>query len=96
VSDLEVAGVVTLKDVWQAQTAQTAQLADAINAVERALERLAGHLDAIDQRNAGTDRTLLDYEGRLRALERWRYALPASVLLGLGSTAAAVVAVIHQ
>lgn len=95
-SELEVAGVVTLKDVWQAQTAQTAQLADAINAVERALERLAGHLDAIDQRNAGADRTLLDYEGRLRALERWRYALPTSVILGVGSAVTAIVAVIHR
>ncbi|MEO3857494.1 hypothetical protein [Acrocarpospora sp. B8E8] len=29
-----------------------------------------------------------DHENRIRALEQWRYALPASLLLGLGSLAA--------
>jgi hypothetical protein len=29
-----------------------------------------------------------DHETRLRTLEQWRYALPASLLLGLGSLAA--------
>lgn len=87
--------VVTVKDLWTAQQGQTDRLTDAINAVERTLERLAGHLDAIDQRNARADKTLADYENRLRLLERWRYTLPASVFLGLASAATAVVAVIQ-
>jgi hypothetical protein len=32
---------------------------------------------------------------RMRLLERWRYALPTSVLLGVGSAAAAVVSLLH-
>ena len=84
--------VVTIKDLWQAQQAQTDRLADAINAVERTLDRLTGHLDSIDTRNATADRAMADYETRLRALERWRYALPASILLGLGSAAGAITA----
>ena len=90
------AGTVTIKDLWQSQQAQTDRLAEAINSVDRTLERLTGHLDAIDTRNAAADRTLLDYESRLRALERWRYALPTSLVLGLGSAVAAVLAAIHH
>jgi hypothetical protein len=63
--------------------------------VERVLERLTGHLDAIDQRNARADGILSDLEVRMRLLERWRYALPTSVLLGVGSAAAAVVSLLH-
>lgn len=89
------ASVVTIKDLWQAQQVQTDRLADAINAVERTLERLTGHLDSIDQRNLSADRTLTDFETRIRSLERWRYALPLSLILAAGSTAAAVIAAIH-
>lgn len=88
--------VVTIKDLWQAQQSQTDRLADALHAVERSLERLTGHLDAIEQRNSLADKTLADFESRLRSLERWRYAFPASVLLGLGSAAAAVIAAVRS
>jgi hypothetical protein len=37
-----------------------------------------------------------DHEVRLRALERWRYALPASVLAALVSAAGAVAAAVHH
>ena len=60
------------------------------------MERLTGHVDAINQRDSLTDRLLTDYETRLRALERWRYALPTSVILGLVSSAGALVAVLHH
>lgn len=32
-----------------------------------------------------------DHEKRLRSLERWRYAMPTSLLLAIASTAVAVV-----
>ncbi len=95
-SETETASVVTIKDLWQSQQSQTDRLTDALNSVERTLERLTGHLDSIDQRNALADRTLADYEGRLRALERWRYALPASLIVALGSAGAAVLAALHH
>ncbi len=38
--------------------------------------------------------TLADHETRLRGLERWRYALPASLALAMGSSVVAVAAVI--
>lgn len=88
--------VVTIKDLWQSQQAQTDRLADAINAVERTLERLTGHLDSIDQRNANADRMATDFETRIRSLERWRYALPTSVILGVGSAVAAILAAVHK
>jgi len=79
----DAASVVTIKDLWQSQQSQTDRLTSALQAVERTLERLTGHLDAIDQRTLSADRTLQDYEVRLRALERWRYALPARALLAM-------------
>ena len=88
--------VVTIKDLWQSQQSQTDRLADAINAVERTLERLTGHLEAIDQRNAAADKSLVDYEARLRALERWRYALPVSALAAVGAAVAAILQTIHH
>lgn len=92
---MEGAAQVTIKDLWQSQQAQTERLSAAIGSVERVLERLTGHLDAIDQRNARADGQLADLEGRMRALERWRYALPTSVVLGVGSAAAAAVSLFH-
>lgn len=35
-----------------------------------------------------------DHETRLRALERWRYALPTAILFALASTATSIVAVL--
>ena len=72
------------------------KLSDSIDQVRLAVERLTGHVDAINQRDSMTDRLLADYEGRLRALERWRYALPTSVILGLGSAVIAIVSVLHK
>lgn len=54
--------------------------------------RLVGQQEAIHQRNAAADQLHTDHEQRLRALERWRYALPASILVSLGSVATAVIA----
>ena len=82
--------VVTIKDLWQAQQSQTDRLAGAIGGVERTLERLGGHLDAIDAFTKAAQDVHADHETRLRSLERWRYALPASIILGLGSAAAAI------
>lgn len=88
--------VVTIKDLWQAQQAQTDRLADAINAVERTLERLTGHLEAIDTRNKSADLIDGDHEARLRSLERWRYALPISALAAIGSAVVAVLQAVHH
>jgi len=33
-----------------------------------------------------------DHEGRIRGLERWRYALPITLIVTIGNTAAAVAA----
>lgn len=71
------------------------KLSEQIDQVRLAVERLTGHVDAINQRDTLTDRLLTDYETRLRALERWRYALPTSVVLAIGSAVAAVIAAVH-
>lgn len=59
---------------------------------------LVGHMQAVDTRNALADQLHIDHEARLRALERWRYTLPASVVasvvVGLGSLGTALAALI--
>lgn len=87
--------VVTLKDLWDEQRRQSDRLADALGAVERTLERLGGHLDAIDAFTAAAKDVHADHESRLRSLERWRYGWPASVLVAVASAAAAIVAALH-
>lgn len=87
--------VVTIKDLWDEQRRQSDRLADAISSLDQTVARLAGHLDAINTRNLAADRIDGDHEARLRALERWRYALPASALIAAGSATAAVVAAIN-
>lgn len=37
-----------------------------------------------------------DHEGRIRALERWRYALPTAALLSIASTVTAVASVLMR
>lgn len=87
--------VVTIKDLWQSQQSQTDRLATAIGSMETTLARLTGHLDSIDQRNLRADGTLTDFESRIRSLERWRYALPVSLVIAAGSASAAVVAAVQ-
>lgn len=52
--------------------------------------KLVGQQEALHQRNLQADQLHADHEQRLRALERWRYALPASFVVGLGALGAAI------
>lgn len=63
-----------------------------INPGER-LVRIETKLDVLIGQHANISD---DHEKRLRTLERWRYALPTSLVLALGSTAVAVVALLVQ
>lgn len=55
---------------------------------------LVGHMQAVDTRNTLADQVQADHEMRLRSLEKWRYALPVSFVLALGSVGLGVVEVI--
>jgi hypothetical protein len=76
---------ITLKDLYQAQQESTRELTAAIHGVESAVTKMTGHLEVIDTRNRNADLLHADYETRLRALERWRYALPTSIIRAFGS-----------
>lgn len=58
--------------------------------------KLVGQQEAINQRNLNADQLHIDHEQRLRMLERWRYALPASFLVGLGSLTTALVTLLGR
>ena len=64
--------------------------------IYREVVRLVGHMEGIDQRNRAADEIHKDHEVRLRLLEKWRYALPGSIVLGLGSAGAAVAGLLHH
>jgi hypothetical protein len=57
---------------------------------------LVGHMQAVDTRNLMADQIHTDQEQRIRALERWRYAMPASIVVGLGSLGTALAAFLGQ
>jgi hypothetical protein len=57
---------------------------------------LVGHMQAVDTRNSLADQLHADHEQRLRVLERWRYALPASFVVGLGSIGLALASLYHH
>lgn len=70
------AGAVTAKDLY-----------DELSGLRRDLTRLLTHMERVDTRNETADRLHTDHESRLRALERWRYALPTSLIVAFGSGA---------
>lgn len=75
---------VTLKDVYQG-----------VNDIREQMGELKGGLALIagEQREAAKD--INDHEQRIRALEAWRYALPASAILGLLGSVGSLVALIN-
>jgi hypothetical protein len=88
---------ITLKDVWKAQQDGTKEVTAAIVDLKESFIKVTGHLETIDSWNADSDKYHADVENRLRALERWRYALPTSIVLTLASGTAGVTALfIHH
>lgn len=58
--------------------------------------KLVGQQEAIHARNLMADQIHTDHETRLRALERWRYAVPASVVISAGSIASGVLVLLSH
>ena len=54
--------------------------------------KISSKMDVIGERNRAADVLHSDHEYRIRALERWRYALPLSAL----SSVVAVVVAVYQ
>lgn len=55
------------------------------------LQRLVGELHDVNTAMKGHGMTAADHEIRLRALERWRYSLPISLVVAVGSGTIAIV-----
>lgn len=54
-------------------------------------ERLAGLVRALEDGNKTFKESLKDHEGRIRALEKFTWGIPGSILLGIASLAFAVI-----
>lgn len=58
------------------------------------LGRMEGKLDVLVVQFGAERERVTDHEQRLRALERWRYALPTSLIIAVGSALVAALGVI--
>lgn len=93
---------VTLKDVYTQVTALVGHMeavternrhADQVHQDHETRLRL---LEAMNERIRRGDQVDADHETRLRLLERWRYSLPASLILAAGSAGVAIVSLLTQ
>lgn len=84
-ADNETSGSVrvTLKDVF-----------NKVDDVGRDVSEMKGSVATIRQETQENTKDIQDHELRIRNLEAWRYALPASAILGLLGTIGSVVAVV--
>lgn len=55
-----------------------------------AIARIEGKIDVLVIQITAERERGADHEGRIRGLERWRYALPTSIALALASVAAQI------
>lgn len=74
---------VTLKDVF-----------NKVDDVGRDVSEMKGSVATIRQETQENTKDIQDHELRIRNLEAWRYALPATVVLGLLGTIGSVIAVV--
>ncbi|MFD3956568.1 MULTISPECIES: hypothetical protein [Streptomyces] len=59
------------------------EIYDELRDMRGEVRTMAQHLD--------TDKTAIaDHEARIRAIERWKYSIPAAVLMGIASVAVEV------
>jgi hypothetical protein len=63
---------------------------DALERLVRIETLLSTHIAQMDARLADVDSEHRDHETRLRALERWRYGIPATLITAAVSVAIAV------
>ena len=60
------------------------------------LRQLTGELREMNSKLTAGVMQAADHEIRIRSLERWRYALPVSTVLALGSAVTALITLIHK
>lgn len=94
--DAQIPGIViTLKDVYEEQRKNTQDLGRQISDMTTEIGRFSGQLSAMDASIAQGAQVRADHEARLRALERWRYALPLSAMTAAASLGLALAAYLH-
>lgn len=75
---------VTIKDVF-----------NGVNDIREQMGELKGSLGQLASSQGENTKDINDHEQRIRALEAWRYALPASAVLGLLGSIGSLVALIN-
>jgi hypothetical protein len=88
--------VITLRDVWNELHNQGKEITAEIATLNTTVAQLGTQIEQINTRNVIADKAQGDHETRIRALERWRYALPTSALLALISIILTVYQFLHQ
>ena len=88
--------VITLKDVYEEQRVSAHDLGRQISDLTTEVGRFGGQLGAMDSQIQNGAQMRADHEARLRALERWRYALPLSTLTAAGALGLALASYLHH
>jgi hypothetical protein len=88
--------VITLKDVWDELHTQGKEITAEIASLNTTIARLGTQVEQINTRNVTADKAQVDHETRIRALERWRYALPTTIFLAFISIILTVYQFLHQ
>jgi hypothetical protein len=61
-----------------------------------AIARIEGKIDVLVIQIAGERERGTDHEVRIRGLEKWRYALPTSIVLALASVGAQILPLVQH
>lgn len=76
---------VTIKDVFAG-----------VNDIKEQMGEMKGGIQQLSSATSENTKDIVDHESRIRMLEAWRYALPASALLGALGVVGSMIAVVAK
>jgi hypothetical protein len=80
-----------LRDIYDQQQAADTRMTASVNAVKESISGMSAQMAVFIAWQQQADRLHRNLESRVTALERWRYALPGSLILALLSLAGVIV-----
>lgn len=90
----DVADMITAKDLAQSLSSLhvlISQMASKLDAMQISITTLTTRIEMQAIRVDSLVQDQADHESRIRMLERWRYALPTSIILAAGSVIVALI-----
>lgn len=86
--------LITLRDVWESSRQSEIRLTREIRELRETISAASSRRDADEQWYQRSDAIHRDLESRVRMLERWRYALPGSIIMAVMSLAGLITEIV--